>query len=121
MSISYDQLATSPRLLIEAQLQPIQGTRFQPTGFADLGAAHYSLPDNTAMLLVESPQSVANRMESACWDEAADDLIPKLKGLPYIRVKRADQSVLTNSILEAHRINSPYILEGTDKTVFDQL
>lgn len=121
MSIPYDQLAKEPRLLIEAILEPIQGTRFQPTGFADLGAARYTLPDNTEMLLVESPQSVANRMETACWDDASDDLIPELKGLPYIRVVRPDKSVLTNSILEAHRINSPYILEGADRSVFDML
>ena len=28
---------------------------------------------------------------------------------------------LTNSVLEAHRLNSPYILEGKDKAVFDYL
>jgi CRISPR-associated protein Csb1 len=28
---------------------------------------------------------------------------------------------LTNTVLEAHRINSPYILEGKDKKVFDML
>ncbi|HWB09927.1 MAG TPA: type I-U CRISPR-associated RAMP protein Csb1/Cas7u [Pirellulales bacterium] len=121
MSIVYEALAKLPRLLLEAKLRPVQGNRFQPTGFADLGAARYSLPDGTDMLLVESAQSVANRMELACWDEANDDLIPELHGLPYIRVNMQDGSHLTNSILEAHRINSPYILEGTDKSVFDTL
>jgi len=29
-------LANQPRLLIEVELQPIQGDRFQPTGFPDL-------------------------------------------------------------------------------------
>ncbi len=29
--------------------------------------------------------------------------------------------VLTSSVLESHRINSPYILEGQDKTVFNRL
>lgn len=121
MSLAHEQIAKEPRLLIEADLQPIQGTRFQPTGFADLGAARYSLPDGTDMLLVESPQSVANRLEWACWDEPNDDLIPELNGLPYIKVVRANGTPLTNSILEAHRINSPYILEGKDKKVFDTL
>ena len=37
-------------------------------------------------MLVESAQSVANRMELACWDETNDELIPELKGLPYILV-----------------------------------
>jgi len=64
---------------------------------------------------------VANRMELASWDEANDDLIPELKGLPYILVTNGNGQKFTNSVLEAHRINSPYILEGADKTVFDRL
>ena len=54
---------TSRRILVEADLVPVQGQRFQPTGFADLGAAVYTLPDGTRMLLVESAQSMANRLE----------------------------------------------------------
>ncbi|MBI4026455.1 MAG: type I-U CRISPR-associated protein Cas7 [Verrucomicrobia bacterium] len=121
MPIDYSVLAKAPRLLIQAVLRPLQGERFQVTGFADLGPARYTLPDGTEKLLVESAQSVANRLEIACWDDASDELIPELEGLPYIRVKTPDDRRLTNSILEAHRINSPYILEGKDKRVFDQL
>jgi len=121
MTIDYDRVKDAPRLLTEAKLKPLQGHRFQSTGFADLGPARYTLPDGTEMLLVESVQSVANRMELACWDQANDDLIPELKGLPYIRVKKQDNGSLTNSVLEAHRINSPYILEGQDKGIFDKL
>lgn len=120
MSIDYTALKDQPRLLLEATLKPLQGERFQATGFADLGAALYKLPDGTQKLLVESAQSVANRLEMAIWDEANDELIPELKGLAYIQVKK-DGKNFTNSILEAHRINSPYILEGKDKSVFNQL
>lgn len=118
--MNYTALANQPRLLLEATLKPLQGERFQSTGFADLGPARYSLPNGTEKLLVESAQSVANRLEMAIWDEENDDLIAGLKGLPYIIVKK-DGKNFTNSILEAHRINSPYILEGKDKTVFDRL
>ncbi|HOA73702.1 MAG TPA: type I-U CRISPR-associated RAMP protein Csb1/Cas7u [Phycisphaerae bacterium] len=111
--IDYKALANHPRLLLEAELAPLQGNRFQPTGFADLGPARYKLPDNTDMLLVESPQSVANRMELACWDPAAEDLIAGLRGLPYIKITDANNNHLTNSILEAHRINSEYIMKDT--------
>jgi len=121
MSIDYDALSSQPRLLIEAELRPLQGDRFQPTGFADLGPAQYRLHDGTEMLLVESAQSVANRMELACWDVANDDLLQSLQGLSYIRVQLKDGSSLTNSVLESHRINSPYILEGKDKSVYEQL
>ena len=66
------------------------------------------------MILVESPQSVANRLETVCWDKVSGKLIPELDGMPYVLVTRADKTHLTNSILKAHRLNSPYILEGKD-------
>lgn len=122
MTIDFSLLKSSPRLLIEAELKPIQGTRFQPTGFPDLGAAEYQSPDgNMRMILVESAQSMANRLEEVCWDDVADDWVEPLKGLPLIKVKDKNGKPLTNSVLEAHRINSPYILEGKDKSVFDML
>lgn len=120
MAIDYNQLAGSPRLLIEVGLRPVQGTRFQPTGFPDLGPATYRLYNGTDMLLVESPQSMANRLETVCWDEASGDLAAPLRGLPYVVVVQ-DGKVLTNSLLESHRLNSPYILESEDKSFFNQL
>lgn len=121
MSLDFSELDDAPRLLLEADLAPVQGTRFQPTGFPDLGAATYEGPDGSLMLLVESPQSVANRLETVCWDETRDDWVEPLKGLPVVRVLDHTGESLTNSVLEAHRLNSPYILEGKDKTVIDML
>lgn len=121
MSLDLSALANAPRLLLRASLKPLQGTRFQPTGFPEIGAAQYEGPDGTPMLLVESSQSMANRMEAVCWDTVADDWVAPLKGLSVIKVKDKTGQPLTNSVLEAHRINSPYILEGNDKTVFDKL
>lgn len=121
MSLDLSALANAPRLLLRAKLQPLQGTRFQPTGFPEIGAAQYEGPDGTPTLLVESAQSMANRLEAVCWDKVADDWVAPLQGLSVIKVKDKDGKPLTNSVLEAHRINSPYILEGTDKTVFDKL
>lgn len=121
MSINLSALHKVPRLLLEAHLKPLQGTRFQPTGFPEIGAAQYEGPDGTPMLLVESAQSMANRLETVCWDKVANDWVTPLKGLSVIKVNDKDGKPLTNSVLEAHRINSPYILEGQDKTVFDQL
>ena len=121
MTIDFTTLATAPRLLLEADLKPIQGTRFQPTGFPDLGAARYDGPDGRQMLLVESAQSMANRLEAVCWDTLADDWCQPLQGLPVIKVVDEKGQALTNSVIESHRINSPYILEGKDKTVFDRL
>lgn len=102
-------LKDHPRLLLKAALKPIQGTRFQPTGFPDLGAATYDGPDGRKMLLVESAQSMANRLEAVCWDTVADDWVTPLKGLPVVKVKDKVGKPLTNSVLEAHRLNSAYI------------
>ena len=121
MSLNLSALDRTPRLLLQAPLQPVQGTRFQPTGFPDLGAATYDGPDGTPMLLVESAQSMANRLEAVCWDEVADDWVEPLRGLPLVKVLDKAGNPLTNSVLEAHRLNSPYILEGKDKTVFKML
>lgn len=114
-----DGLTGQPRLLFEVPLKPLQGSRFQPTGFPDLGAALYESPDGDE-LLVESAQSMANRLEAVCWDPATETVLPSLQGISYIRVER-DGEFLTSSILESHRINSPYILEGGDQQFFTRL
>jgi len=121
MPLNFDALTAAPRLLLEIHLQPLQGTRFQPTGFPNLGHATYEGPDGERMLLVESAQSMANRMETVCWDKVSDDWIAPLKGLPLVKVQDQNGQPLTNTVLEAHRINSPYILEGKDKKVLDML
>lgn len=96
------------RLLFDIPLAPIQGTRFQPTGFPDLGAARYTA-GGVECLLVESAQSMANRLEATIWDGSANDLAPAAKGLSYVRVLDPSGAFLTASTLEAHRLNSPYI------------
>jgi CRISPR-associated protein Csb1 len=119
--MNLDKLKNQPRLLLQAKLKPVQGSRFQPTGFPDLGAATYDGPGGAKMLLVESAQSMANRLESVCWDTTANNWVAALKGLPAVLVVDQDKKPLTNSVLEAHRLNSPYILEGKDKSFFDTL
>ena len=119
MSIDLSQLDNTHRILFNIPLRPIQGDRFQPTGFPSLGAAEYQTKDGKK-LLVESAQSMANRLEATIWDEAAQKPVEDATGISYIRVERNGQ-FLTSSILEAHRINSPYLLEGSDKTFFEEL
>ncbi len=122
MPLDLNPLNDHPRLLIEATLKPVQGARFQPTGFPNLGHAIYESPDGEGrIVLVESAQSMANRLEAVCWDENANDWVAPLRGLPVIKVVDETGKSLTNSVLEAHRINSPYILEGKDKSVLDIL
>lgn len=99
------------RLVIHARLKPLAGTRFQPTGFPDLGAAQYKGPNGNDMLLVESAQSMANRLEAVCWDEAQQKPVDLLDGMPYVESTLPD-GTKTNSLLEAHRLNSPYIVNS---------
>ena len=122
MPLDLTPLEDAPRLLIEATLEPVQGSRFQPTGFPNLGHAVYESPDGQGrIVLVESAQSMANRLEAVCWDESADDWVAPLKGLPVVKVVDEKGNPLTNSLLEAHRINSPYILEGKDRSFVEML
>ena len=113
--IDLEPLAKAPRMLAEASLGPVQTDRFQPTGFPDLGAATYTLADGTEMLLVESAQSMANRTETVCWDGGRNALVEILDGLPYVHVdihSGGETVATTASVLEAHRLNSPYVLDG---------
>lgn len=117
--LDLSKLKTSNRLLLTVPLKPVQGDRFQPTGFPSLGAATYQTKDGQK-LLVESAQSMANRLETTCWDTSDNSPISALKGISHVTVNRKGK-FLTDSMLEAHRINSPYMLEGKDRTFFDRL
>lgn len=119
MSIDLSVLNNANRLLFAIPLEPLQGHRFQPTGFPGLGAATFQTKHGTS-LLVESAQSMANRLELTVWDEATNDLKPQLHGLSHVRVLR-NGAFLTDTILDSHRINSPYLLMGKDQEFFNKL
>lgn len=118
MTIDLKPLEKHHQLLFTVPLEPVQGARFQPTGFPDLGAATYETASGLC-LLVESAQSMANRFEAACWSEPDQDLVPELSGLSYVRVVDDEETFLTSSVLEAHRLNSAYI-ENADGKKFHQ-
>lgn len=115
MSVDLKPLAATRRLLFEVPLQPVQGKRFQPTGFPDLGAATYQA-GRTACLLVESAQSMANRLEETLWESGKNLPVKAAEGISYVAVNDESGEYLTSSITESHRLNSPYILESKDDT-----
>jgi CRISPR-associated protein Csb1 len=125
--IDFLRLKQDTRLLLEAQLRPVQGDRFQPTGFADIGAALYQRPSKvsetgTQMLLVESAQSVANRLEKTCLEGDGPEIESALKGLPYVVARLNGDGVgeiVTSSLVEAHRLGSPFFMK--DKEFTDKL
>jgi len=119
MIIDLSLLSNETRLLLTVPLEPLQGTRFQPTGFPSLGAATFQAPDGQR-LLVESAQSMANRLETTCWDSATNKPVEALSGISHVVVERKGK-LLTDSMLEAHRLNSPYLLLSDDRSLLDPL
>lgn len=117
MPIDFTPLDTASRLLVEAELKVATGGggRFQPTGFPDLGPALFRGADGANWLLVESPQSMANRLERVCWidGDGETDRVggynDACKGIPYVLATDTDGKPLTASTLEAYRLSSPYI------------
>lgn len=108
-----DSLADAPRLVVDAQLEPVAGTTIQPTGFPDLGAATFERPGHAPSLLVESVQSMANHLEATAWDRSAACPVDVLKSLPYVEVVAPDGAFLTSSRLEPHRLAAAYIRDGS--------
>ena len=125
MPLDLSPLDSASRLMVEATLQvaPGSGGRFQPTGFPDLGPALYkgvrsaaNLKNGNAetetvdMLLIESVQSMANRLEEVCLQ--GEDYNSDCRGIPYVRVLDGHRgnSFLTSSVREPHRLGSPYVL-----------
>lgn len=114
-------VTTAHRQLFDVELEPIAGSRFQPTGFPDIGAAVFDRPvrdDGTVTwvpcLILESAQSMANHLEAVGWDRALDAPVPVLEGLPYIRVVADDDGrYLTSSRTEAHRLASAFVKDST--------
>ena len=112
---------TTSRILIDVPLSPAIGSRFQPTGFPDIGAADFKRPvvdpDGTRRwvdsVLVESTQSMANRLEGMAWDAAENAPVGVFAGLPYLRVVDAgDGRYLTSSRVEAHRLASAFVKDS---------
>lgn len=119
MIVDLTPLTKVKRLLFNIPLKPLQGSRFQPTGFPSLGAAAFQTANGTN-LLVESAQSMANHLELTIWDADRKDVQQSFAGLSHVRITRQGQ-IWTDTIVESHRLNSPYLLEGKDKTFLNSL
>jgi len=52
------------------------------------------------------------------WDDANKDVADEFKGLSHVRVTRNGR-FFTDTILESHRINSPYVLTSSDRAFLD--
>lgn len=106
---------TQNRLVIQANLAPIAGkTRFQPAGFPEIGHVIYDTPEGRKVCIVDSAASMANHLETVCFNGFDQQLVPELDGLPYVQCvtgKDKDELVVT-SFSEGHRLASSYFLDG---------
>lgn len=107
---------TSSRTIIKVNLAPAVYGSFQPTGFPDIKASRFVIPgSNQENLLVESPQSIANRLEATVWSAAKQDVKSIFTGLPYVRlVDKATGSYIASSLSLPHRLASAYISKSKD-------
>jgi CRISPR-associated protein Csb1 len=106
-------------VLIIASLEIANGRFLQPTGFPDIGPCIYRDKEGKRWCLVESEQSMANRLEAVCMKDPGV-WVEELKGLPVIAVRDSKRNLLTTNLCEPHRIASSYVLEGkigADKTI----
>ncbi len=106
-----DQLYGEDHVVITASLKLATGRFLQPTGFPDIDACIYRDKDGRRWCLVESEQSMSNRLEAVCM-KSPGVWVDDLKGLPVIAVKTKAGDLLATNLTEPHRIASSYILEG---------
>jgi CRISPR-associated protein Csb1 len=104
------------RYIFNVALTPVVGSRFQPTGFPDVGTGRFSKPRPNGhwvdAVIVESEQSMANHLEDTGWNRGRQAPMPELVGLPYVQVVNKDGEFLTSSRTEAHRLSSAFIRES---------
>jgi hypothetical protein len=63
----------APRVVIEAELEPLIGSRIQPTGFPNLGAAEFS----NRTVLAFSSSSLRSRLQIG-WKPSHGTIVPSI-------------------------------------------
>lgn len=106
-----EKLYNQGRVVITAPLKLTNGHFLQPTGFPDIDACVYRDKEGRRWCLVESEQSMSNRLEAVCM-KPPGVWVDELKGLPLIVVKDKNCDLLTTNLTEPHRVASSYILNG---------
>ena len=108
-----DQFYKQDYVCIKARLVPQDKDKpyIQPTGYPDIGACIFKDAEGKVRCLVESEQSMANRLEGVCMKDPGE-WIELWKALPLIKVQAPGGEHIATNLTEPHRIASSYILEG---------
>lgn len=112
-----DTLLKYDRVVLSAELELASGSYFQPTGFPDIGPCRFVDGHGNRRCLVESEQSMANRLEGVCMRAPGEWRAPFEGKLPIIKVRGRKQEgnsgpLLATNLTEPHRLASSYVLEG---------
>jgi len=106
-----DEVYGQDRVVMTAALKLANGRFLQPTGFPDIDACVYRDKDGERWCLVESEQSMSNRLESVCM-RSPGVWVDELKGLPVIAIRNKGGDLVATNLTEPHRVASSYVLDG---------
>jgi CRISPR-associated protein Csb1 len=106
-----DQFYGEDRVVITAAFELTNGRFLQPTGFPDIDACIYRDKEGRRWCLVESEQSMSNRLEAVCM-RSPGIWVDDLKALPLIAIRNGNGNLLATNLTEPHRIASSYVLDG---------
>ena len=116
------------RVVIRASLTPINGDRFQPAGFPEIGHVIYRAPRphgrTEDVCIVDSAASMANHLETVCLESPFGlDMHSDLIGLPYVECwtdqneKGKPERLVVTSLSEGHRLASSYFVSEAAKLI----
>ena len=117
------ELLEFPAIAFQLHLESFGPSAIQLPTFQDVGNAVFSRPDGVQSGILDTHASMANRLEAAVWNEPQETVINCLEQMPFVSVRSPSNQLVTASVLESHRLNSPYIFKSKmpgQKETFEQ-
>ena len=85
----------------------------KPPVFLDVGVSQAYLPWAQRLdVLLHTPQATANLVEDSVWDAVQHDLIPQLKGLPFVEIYTQSGQYVASTLDLPHRLGTGYLLKN---------
>lgn len=103
------QLLETPAVALQLELESFGPAPIQLPTFQDVGHAVFTRPDGRQSGILDTHGSMANRLEDAVWDDPNETVIDCLQQMPFVSVRTPSGQLVTASLRESHRLNSPYI------------
>lgn len=85
----------------------------KPPTFLDVGVSQAYLPwEQRLDVLLHTPQATANLIEDSVWDAVKHELIPELKGLPFVDIYTESGQYVASTLDLPHRLGTGYLLKN---------